>query len=105
MEHNDHTTTEDDTQEQAQHPDAGPNDSEASPAQPRTGHRDPLWLPRGSVRAIIALGVIGVWAALEVGAVGGSPSDAVRSMAVAVAAGYGFLRFRASDQTQDRSGR
>ena len=69
---------------------------------------DPLWLPRGSVRALIALGVIGVWAALEVGAVGGAPSDAVRSMALAVAAGYGFLRFRAtdqSDQSNDRGGR
>ena len=65
----------------------------------------PLWLPRGSVRALIALGVIGVWAALEVGAVGVAPSDAVRSMALAVAAGYGFLRFRAADRSNDRSGR
>ena len=55
---------------------------------------DPLWLPRGSVRAVIALGVIGVWAAIELGAVSPAPSDAVRSMELAVAAGYGFLRFR-----------
>ena len=55
---------------------------------------DPLWLPRGSVRALIALSVIGVWAALETGAVGVEASDAVRSIAVAVAAGYGILRSR-----------
>ncbi len=55
---------------------------------------DPLWLPRGSVRAIIALGVIGVWAALEIGVVGVAASDAVRSIAIAVAAGYGVLRSR-----------
>ena len=54
----------------------------------------PLWLPRGSVRALIALGVIGVWAVLETGAVGVGASDAVRSIAVAVAAGYGVLRNR-----------
>lgn len=54
----------------------------------------PLWLPRGSVRAIIALGVIGVWAALETGMLGVAASDAVRSIAVAVAAGYGVLRSR-----------
>lgn len=56
--------------------------------------RHPLWLPQGSVRALIALGVIGVWAALETGAVGVEASDAVRSIAVAVAAGYGILRSR-----------
>ncbi len=55
---------------------------------------DPLWLPRGSVRAVIALGVIGVWALLETGAVGVEASDAVRSIAVAIAAGYGLLRAR-----------
>ena len=55
---------------------------------------EPLWLPRGSVRALIALGVIGVWAALEMGVVGIGASDAVRSIAVAVAAGYGVLRSR-----------
>ncbi len=55
---------------------------------------EPLWLPRGSVRAIIALGVIGVWAALEIGVVDVAASDAVRSIAVAVAAGYGVLRSR-----------
>ncbi|MCY3921617.1 MAG: hypothetical protein OXG27_04400 [Chloroflexi bacterium] len=55
---------------------------------------DPLWLPRGSVRALIALGVIGVWAALETGVVGVTASDAVRSIAIAVAAGYGVLRSR-----------
>lgn len=54
----------------------------------------PLWLPRGSVRALIALGVIGVWAVLETGLVGAGASDAVRSIAVAVAAGYGVLRSR-----------
>ncbi len=105
MEPNDHTTTANDTREETQQQDAGLTAAEASLAPPRQGDRDPLWLPRGSVRAIIALGVIGVWAALEVGAVGGDPSDAVRSMAVAVAAGYGFLRFRANHQPQDRSGR
>ena len=55
---------------------------------------DPLWLPRGSIRAVIALGVIGVWALLETGAVGVEASDAVRSIAVAIAAGYGLLRAR-----------
>ncbi len=57
-------------------------------------HPDPLWLPRGSVRAVIALGMIGVWAALETGLVGVPATDAVRSIAVAVAAGYGVLRSR-----------
>ena len=53
----------------------------------------PLWLPRGSIRAVIALAVVGVWAALEIGAIGsGGASDAVRSMMIAVAAGYGVLR-------------
>ena len=58
--------------------------------------KTPLWLPRGSVRALIALSVIGVWALLETGAVGAGASDAVRSIAVAVTAGYGFLRTRGS---------
>lgn len=75
------------------------------PSAPAPKLPNPLWLPRGSVRAVIALGVIGVWAALEVGALGAESSDAVRSMAVAVAAGYGFLRFRAADRPEDRSGR
>ena len=68
-----------------------------SKAAPEPGDRrapDPLWLPHGSVRALIALGVIGVWAALEMGLVGVAASDAVRSIAVAVAAGYGVLRRR-----------
>lgn len=60
----------------------------------RDGHYAPLWLPRGSVRALIALGVIGVWALLETGAVGAQSSDAVRSIAIAIAAGYGLLRAR-----------
>ena len=55
----------------------------------------PLWLPRGSIRAVIALAVVGVWAVLEIGAIGsGGASDAVRSMMIAVAAGYGVLRDR-----------
>lgn len=54
----------------------------------------PLWLPKGSVRALIALGVIGVWAVLETGLVGVAASDAVRSIAIAIAAGYGLLRAR-----------
>ncbi len=54
----------------------------------------PLWLPKGSVRALIALGVIGVWAVLETGLVGVGASDAVRSIAIAIAAGYGLLRAR-----------
>ncbi len=61
---------------------------------------NPLWLPRGSVRAMIAIGMIGVWAALETGLVGLPASDAVRSIAVAVAAGYGVLRSR-----EDRNNR
>lgn len=65
-----------------------------SPEQERTGQPDPLWLPRGSVRAVIALGVIGVWAVLETGLVGAGASDAVRSIAIAIAAGYGLLRAR-----------
>ena len=56
--------------------------------------RNPLWLPRGSVRALIALGVISVWAVLETGLVGVGASDAVRSIAIAIAAGYGLLRSR-----------
>ncbi len=59
---------------------------------------EPLWLPRGSVRAIIALGVIGVWAALETGALGVGSSDSVRAIAMGVAAGYGLLRV--SEQRQ-----
>ncbi len=64
------------------------------PGEARPSAPDPLWLPRGSVRAVIAIGMIGVWAALETGIVGIPASDAVRSMAVAVAAGYGVLRSR-----------
>jgi hypothetical protein len=64
-----------------------PMDNDAAAPQP-------LWLPRGSVRAVIALGVVGVWALLETGAVGVEASDAVRSIAVAIAAGYGLLRTR-----------
>ncbi len=55
---------------------------------------NPLWLPRGSVRALIALGMISVWALLETGAVGVAASDPVRSIAIAIAAGYGLLRIR-----------
>ena len=55
--------------------------------------RDPLWMPRGSVRAAIALGVIGVWALLETGVLGPvGASDSVRTMAIAVAGAYGVLR-------------
>jgi len=67
------------------------------PSEPegvRDGQHEPLWLPRGSVRALIALGVISVWAVLETGLVGGGASDAVRSIAIAIAAGYGLLRAR-----------
>ena len=57
--------------------------------------REPLWLPRGSVRAVIALSVIGVWALLETGAIGpGQAGESVRTMALAVAAAYGFFRTR-----------
>lgn len=57
--------------------------------------RQPLWLPRGSVRAVIALSVIGVWALLETGAIGpGQAGESVRTMALAVAAAYGFFRTR-----------
>ncbi len=64
------------------------------PTDPTRGSQ-PLWLPRGSVRALIALSVIGVWAILETNTVGvGGASDAIRSMAIAVAAGYGVLRDR-----------
>ncbi|MCY3557241.1 MAG: hypothetical protein OXH13_01180 [Chloroflexi bacterium] len=69
----------------------------------RAATPDPLWMPRGSVRALIAIGVVAVWASLETGLVGVPPSDAVRSIAVAVAAGYGVLRSR--DQRSDRSDR
>ena len=68
--------------------------STESTDQADTPAHHPLWLPRGSVRAVIALGVIGVWALLETGAVGVEASDAVRSIAVAIAAGYGLLRTR-----------
>ena len=55
--------------------------------------RDPLWMPRGSVRAAIALGVIAVWALLETGVLGPvGASDSVRTMAIAVAGAYGVLR-------------
>lgn len=63
----------------------------AAPAPPR----DPLWLPRGSVRSLIALGLVGVWASLETGLLGGQPGaapDVVRLLAISVAAGYGLLR-------------
>ena len=55
----------------------------------------PLWLPRGSVRALMAISVLGVWAALELGAAGGgvgAAPDAVRTMAIGAAAGYGAIR-------------
>ena len=55
--------------------------------------REPLWMPRGSVRAAIALGVIAVWALLETGVLGPvGASDSVRTMAIAVAGAYGVLR-------------
>ena len=56
---------------------------------------DPLWLPRGSVRALIAVGIVAMWAALESGVVGGEVGgapDYVRALATSVAAGYGLLR-------------
>ena len=72
-------------------------DTPSTPSTPSDEHptlAQPLWLPRGSVRALIALGMIAVWAALETGLVGIPASDAVRSIAVGVAAGYGILRSR-----------
>ncbi len=69
-------------------------DSDEGQVQHVIPERNPLWLPRGSVRALIALGVIGVWAVLETGLVGVGASDAVRSIAIAIAAGYGLLRSR-----------
>ena len=72
-------------------------DTPSTPRNPGDEHprlAQPLWLPRGSVRALIALGMIAVWAALETGVVGIPASDAVRSIAVGVAAGYGILRSR-----------
>ncbi|MCY3567438.1 MAG: hypothetical protein OXH38_02330 [Chloroflexi bacterium] len=80
-------------------PFADPN----SPESERNKRPDPLWLPRGSVRALIAISMVGVWASLETGLVGIPASDAVRSIAVAVAAGYGVLRSR--EQRGDSSGR
>ena len=71
-----------------------PSNSTDRPVRGETSPPDPLWLPRGTVRALIALGMIGVWAALETGVVGIPASDAVRSIAVGVAAGYGILRSR-----------
>ena len=69
-------------------------DTTESTERTETPSSNPLWLPRGSVRALIALGVVGVWIALETGAAGLGASDAVRSIAVAIAAGYGLLRSR-----------
>ena len=67
---------------------------------PPPNPRQPLWLPRGSVRAIIALSVITVWALLETGAIGpGAAGESVRTMALAVAAAYGFFRSRSSTET------
>ncbi len=63
--------------------------------RPPAPGRDPLWLPRGSVRSLIALGLIAVWATLETGVLGGQPGgapDVVRLLAISVAAGYGLLR-------------
>jgi len=74
-----------------------------SPEPERATPPDPLWLPRGSVRALIAIGMVGVWASLETGLVGIPASDAVRSIAIAVAAGYGVLRSR--EQRGDATGR
>ena len=71
-----------------------PFNSTDTPVTGDNSSPDPLWLPRGTVRAVIALGMIAVWAALETGAVGIPASDAVRSIAVGVAAGYGILRSR-----------
>lgn len=65
-----------------------------TPERTGRGRTEPLWLPRGSVRALIALGIVGVWALLETGAVGAEASDATRSIAIAIAAGYGLLRAR-----------
>ncbi len=56
----------------------------------------PLGLPPGSVRALLAAIILGVWAALELGA---GPTDAapdaVRALAASVAADYGLMRTRA----------
>ncbi len=71
-----------------------PSDTPDKPGDKHPTLAQPLWLPRGSVRAVIALGMIAVWAALETGVVGIPASDAVRSIAVGVAAGYGILRSR-----------
>lgn len=71
-----------------------PPDTPDTPGDEHPTLAQPLWLPRGSVRAVIALGMIAVWAALETGVVGIPASDAVRSIAVGVAAGYGILRSR-----------
>ena len=71
-----------------------PPDTPDTPGDEHPMLAQPLWLPRGSVRALIALGMIAVWAALETGVVGIPASDAVRSIAVGVAAGYGILRSR-----------
>ena len=71
-----------------------PPDTPSTPSDEHPTLTQPLWLPRGSVRAVIALGMIAVWAALETGLVGIPASDAVRSIAVGVAAGYGILRSR-----------
>lgn len=51
----------------------------------------PLGLPPGSVRALIAIAIVGVWGALELGS--GAP-DAVRALTAAVAAAYGLMRSR-----------
>ena len=55
----------------------------------------PLGLHPGSVRAIIALIVLAVWAVLELGlGPGHAAPDAVRALAAAVAGGYGLMRTR-----------
>lgn len=56
----------------------------------------PLWMPKGSVRALIAFTVIGIWAALELITAGNAPNE-VRALAGATAAAYGLMRAKAPE--------
>lgn len=71
------------------------NQPPSTPQHPPNAGAQPLWLPAGSIRSLLAIAIVAVWATLELGLAGGPighAPDTVRTMAIAVAAGYGLLR-------------
>lgn len=58
--------------------------------QPEDPSRPPLWMPAGSVRALMALGIVGsVFGRIAFGL---DVSDAAMAAAVAVTTAYGVMR-------------